>query len=581
MKPPTDLPQSSSVRLLNTYGTNLEGPLLIGVITPSFGSNGYKPVPGSDASVDSLKTVNSGTGEGVFFISTHGGFHAGKGIYSVYTSTVADDMTDELLDSDLDPEAPLQPTLFYMLALQDVGPNKDELHYSFNANFVRTHFKDFGPNSFVFIAACHSNEAEAQDFKQAFFDKKASLYAGWTGAVFIVSTLEPTARLVFERLLGANRFCPEDGEEECSAGPAQPPVFAQRPFDWVSVASDLPLHSLGFDPPTKKDPGAMLGFAPAGSSGFGLLAPSISNMSVDETKGQGQLTINGIFGQDPRNVAGGAEGDGVVTVGGPNSPVTIVSWAPNQIIVNLTSSGPGSSGDVQVVVRQHKSNAARLTEWQGTFQGVWAGHDSLKQTINFEPAIRLDLRQYRPVIHFPPIEPGSILQVIQAISSPVSTGSFACTGEGIYNHPGSSIDTFTWMGSGNLPLFQAGSSSVPPIFYGAGGFLMSHTAMSFSASAGGTTTGPCSFTEHIKLLPPTCDPSVQSCEGDTSGQIPLPCTALPLTNLTLDSNSAAIQGNTVPLGSFACNVDDPGQSTVSWNMIEPLSDTAPDPRSAR
>jgi hypothetical protein len=126
-----------------------------------------------------------------------------------------------------------------------------------------------------------------------------------------------------------------------------------------------------------------------------------------------------------------------------------------------------------------------------------------------------------------------------------------------------------------------GSSSLPPVFFGAGGILMSHTAMLFSASAGGTTTGPCSFNEHIKFLPPNCDPSVQSCEGDTSGQFPLICSALPATTLTLDPNIAAIQGNMVDLGKLPCFTDEPGRATASWNMIEPLSNTAPDPLSAR
>jgi hypothetical protein len=574
-----DLPMSSQVRVLDAIGSGF--PTSNADIAGWLTANGYQEVAGADASEKSLRTV---VGDGVFYFGTHGG--AIGDFFLLWTATPWDPACDPNSMSTFCPDSTLRDDVKDGYAKQmgvddffDKGIQqwRTKDHFAITTAFIDHYWQAFAQTAFVYIDACSSDDlsdTRVQVFVNEILNvKKASLFAGWTGTVDNGIAVN-TSKLVFDRLLGANEFCPEDGTL-CHPGAAAPPAFAQRAFDFKQVEEDLPLHGLG------NDGAADLHFKPNAelvpATSFGILAPSISNMTVDETKGQGQLTIEGIFGQDPRK--GGSPNDGVVTVGGPNSPVKIVSWTPEEIIVNLTSSGPGGFGDVQVVVRQHKSNVARLTEWLATFQGVWAGNDSLKQTINFQPAFRLDLRQYRPVIHKPPVEPSSVF--FESIASPVSTGSFACTGVGIYTHPGKSIDTFTWTGSGDLPLLPAGSASPPPVFYVASGSLTSHTAMSFSASAGGTTTGPCSFTEHIKLLPPNCDPSVQSCEGDTSGKVPLICTGLPPTNMTLDSNTAAIQGNIVALGNLSCDVDEPGPSTVSWDMIEPLSNTAPDPLSAR
>jgi hypothetical protein len=578
--PSPDLPMSIKARLLNALGPDFANPV------PDLhawlvDNQGYSDPIGGGATVEALRTVG---GDGVLYFNSHAGIDTKKNVpFNIWTASptteykslnVSDPIQSALKD-DIDQGGIIDVIADDHKALL-TGEWVSVHHYGITAEFVNNHWVNFGQNALVFINTCDSDfpDTSAQDFKDAVFAKLASVYVGWTEEVsddFAASA----ARLVFDRLLGADQYCPEDGLT-CHPGPAAggnatPPVFAQRAFDYKQVEKDLPKHDLA------ADGAAQITFTanPFIPTSFGILAPSISNLTVDETKGQGQLTIEGIFGQNPNS---GQSNGGVVTVGGPNSPVHIVSWTPEKIIVDLTSSGPGSSGDVQVVVRQHKSNVARLTEWQGTFQGVWAGNDSLKQTINFQPAFRLDLRQYRPVIHNPPVEPESV--VFLPISSPVSMGSFACTGEGIYTIPGE-MHTFTWMGSGNLPLLPAGSSSPPAVFFEAGGLLMNHTTMSFQAEAGGTTVGPCSFHEHIKILPPNCDPSVQSCEGDTSGQFPLLCTGVPTTNLTLDPNTAAIEGNSLPLGNLPCFVDQPGPSRVSWSVIPPLANTAPDPVSAR
>jgi hypothetical protein len=155
-------------------------------------------------------------------------------------------------------------------------------------------------------------------------------------------------------------------------------------------------------------------------------------MSVDETMGQGgQLTIEGIFGKDRDSV----------TVGGPNSDPTIESWGTNKIVVDLNLSGLGSAGDVQVTVRGHQSNVARLTDWWGSqFTFTVMDLDSLKQKTVYNLHFRDDVREWRKEIHQPPIEPSGLVA-----SANDSTSTFLSSGSSTQI-----ATTFIWKGSGTL-----------------------------------------------------------------------------------------------------------------------------------
>ena len=52
-----------------------------------------------------------------------------------------------------------------------------------------------------------------------------------------------------------------------------------------------------------------------------------------------------------------------VTVGGQE--VAMHTWQPTYILAALPGHGPGSAGDVVVSARNHRSNAAPLSEWRG------------------------------------------------------------------------------------------------------------------------------------------------------------------------------------------------------------------------
>ena len=89
-----------------------------------------------------------------------------------------------------------------------------------------------------------------------------------------------------------------------------------------------------------------------------------------------------------------------VFVGG--QPCHVLTWANNQILCDLPLSGPGSSGEVIVTVRQQYSNTAYLTEWEGDFIHTVTGKGSLKQAATYHIRLQADIRLVRNHIHEAP-----------------------------------------------------------------------------------------------------------------------------------------------------------------------------------
>jgi hypothetical protein len=162
--------------------------------------------------VANLKTVG---GDGVFYFSSHGGYVGKQGStgttldplrYAVWTATRANILEDQLLEpEDVKNTIAGPPFLIVVWANGDIKP-----HYAITARFVRNYFHDFSADSFVYLDACTSDDPRtgpdsAQDFKQALFDKKASVYAGWSDEPDHLDAAN-NARLGFDRLLGANEF---------------------------------------------------------------------------------------------------------------------------------------------------------------------------------------------------------------------------------------------------------------------------------------------------------------------------------------------------------------------------------------
>lgn len=582
----TEIPHSSAVSLRNTLSSlafndaDLVSDLAMMLSDPN---NNYQ-VTQPDSRVDG-SLPNAG-GDGVFYFTSHGGFTKRKGMpgvfdYAIYTATKADPYMDLVLPtSDVFGTATSDRTLIKMLATvsKDLVTQKpiDELHYGIKASYVRKHFQPFSDGSLVYIDACSSDDPrltageDAQDMKRAFFDKNASVYAGWTNTVLDpVST--QSARLVFDRFLGANKFFLETLPTSSGA------VFKQRSFDWQSVLEDLPKHGLGSDADLDAGTLAQLTFTQnpnLSSNIFSQLSPSIGPMFSLETgpgaQGQPVLNIFGSFGVDPGT-------DGFVTVGGIQT--NVLQWLPDEVLVNLPTGGQGAAGDVVVAVRQHKSNPARMTEWQATFNFDMPGSlPGLDQSATFNPMFRADIRQFRPVIHDPPQEPAAGL--MEAMLPGSINASFKCTGvtDPVPFELGGGTTTYTWTGNGSAPAYDESSAGIippPDLFYAFNGqSLQSHTTVKAGLVLH-QKNPPCNLhTHNVFFGPPRAEIDTDLAIDFSFGNGSF--------SLTLD-DQANIQADKATFPGLTCIGPPPNfcTGTLRWNNIQPVSGTAPDPDSPR
>jgi len=556
---PTELPQSRQVRIVSSMGSGFDDPspdIKLWLII-----HGYDPATDADASLDSLRNVG---GDGVFYISAHGGIDKDEKSLRVRTSTLVNSKCNPNLvgyNADLCSDLLLPDDITNKRVIVTVAKEKwnsttkkwiSEDHYSIDKAFVEHYNWSFAANSLVYIDTCHSNQADpnVQAFKETLIANGASVYVGWTEEVGSGVSAD-TARLVFDRLLGANMFCPEDGAEQCSHGPAIPPAFAQRPFDYTQVAFDLPKHNLGAD--TK--PTANLKFDATGS--FGLLAPSI--MTMIPMEGQQQLLIQGSFGsvQD------------TVTIGG--TPVGVLKWSEDGSTIT-TDLPSGAAGDVVVTVNGHKSNAAQLTKWIGGFTATLTGPESAKQTVVFQTSFRADVRKFRVVIHDPPFEPSS--SAIELVNSE-SSAPFACSGTYSFTSPGRS-DTYTWKGAGSLKPFDLTSLMRPPsspYFFIVGALVMSHTEMSMQLNVSqNLSVAPCEQDDHIVFSGPP--PS----QLDNNNPFDIQFSTLDA-KLRLNDTTAVIAADDQSFTGHCSDVAVVSACAVKlhWDSIAPALDSGPNP----
>jgi hypothetical protein len=241
---------------------------------------------------------------------------------------------------------------------------------------------NFSPNSLIWISACSSNGTKSQDFVSACLSKAGNkaLYVGWTDFADGDHAVQVT-KFVIDRLLGANLLAPKESPD-------------QRSFDFVQVYNDLRkrgLHSRPTLNPTTG--GAFVGrnteiiFTQGSASTFGLLAPSIEQVLIDEYAEKAILL--GTFGEpDPSERA--------VLIGGIEAQVAAGDWTPTKIKATLPQSGPGSAGDVVVIVRAHKSNVRRITTWKWKLRYKWTDErPALKVAGTFDIRFRADIGEYR------------------------------------------------------------------------------------------------------------------------------------------------------------------------------------------
>jgi hypothetical protein len=421
-----ELPKTNQVRMLNALGTYYGPPPQ--ELKSWLAASGYDFVDG-DATVDELKNVS---GDGIFYFRTHGGrgrdVHSER-VYGLWTSTPVNAFNDTLLKADLD-----AGRLRYAAAPHDENPMYDPdldnpnsercqnaeppcqnpyrvgLHYSITPEFVE-HYMSFGGNTLVFIDACSSQN---NAMRRAFLGKTSvSTYAGWTGSVSEGFT-NKTAKLFFDRLLGVNKEPPEE----------KPKV---RPFDAESVHAYMVLKDAHSDPADRGTTFEVL------TSGVGLtvLVPSIKVMEVHEDTDE--LFIYGIFGTE----------QGKVWIDG--SPVKVLNWESDLVVVHLEDKGPGSAGDVIVEVRDHESNMVPLTEWRGQIH-YQANADTMAPNLNtlvdMDVHLRADVHAFREK----PWEPPQDREVHFTLAGD-SKAHFNMNGSAEFE--GAKFET---TGSGSLPL---------------------------------------------------------------------------------------------------------------------------------
>jgi hypothetical protein len=580
------VPISSKILFLNVFGSfGAADGNAINEISKWLTPQKYDPVNGT-ASVASL--MNDVVDNGVLYFSTHGAVDDGGKLYALYTT----DATTPALDEFFKDTDALGKTIVKMSVDQGrfdffAGKWVPDTHYGITAAFVRKYFQ-FGANSFVYINACGTtgDNPIAADLEQAFFDADATVYAGWTAATDDTKASN-TAKLIVDRLLGANQFALETLPTASGA------VFKQRPFDWGSANNDAFLHfecpglspangtKCGYDAVTKSF--LVIEPNPKSQSEFTLLAPSISYMKMDEGEdnagNKAQLTINGIFDSgQPSVMVGGSidtssRGIPVVTGG---KDVDVVSWSPSQIVVTLPYSGLGSAGNVQVTVRDHVSNVAQLTEWrsqpdQVTFTLTGAG--TLQQQQNSGLHLRADIRQWRNVIHDPPIEPGE-LEVRPIASANDSTATISSSGTATF-----AKSSWSWKGSDTLTNFF-GSARVADNYFFLNGVITDSKHMTFAlddiATHGGTCTecgvGICTERPLFATGPFGWFSSWAGVPTYTDAQF------------ETNGDSVSIKGDTMSASGIgnACGPtnDLTLRGNFNWATIPSVAGTAPDPESA-
>jgi hypothetical protein len=425
-------------------------------IAPLLSANGYTTILSDPGSIGSLKTVS---GDGVFYMSSHGGACTvpdidpatgnvrvnpdgtaiGRAEFGIWTSS---------------PYNPNDPNEFrddMRLGRVGVGidtydrrTGEERAHYWITWYFVNA-YMNFGQNSLVWFSACHSNSGYSTSLVAQCLLKGAGLYVGWSDVVGTKACVA-AGRFIFDRLLGSNTTNPKEN----------PP---QRPFDYEGTWADLRFHGLHLHPIGGSSPPATTEIkyqARAGGTDFGLLAPSIERVLISETTDQ--AILKGIFGSPPAN-------ERAVMIGGIEAMVD--SWAEDEILCRLPRTGAGSAGDVFVMVRAHKSNVRRITEWNIPMDFEFRDPDRpiLKVSGPIFVRFRADVGEYREIPHDPPER----LPVRAAIATRESSADFTGTGtwadddgECVYTWEGH--ETFPASGYGTLfPPFLLARFKVDPI----------------------------------------------------------------------------------------------------------------------
>lgn len=338
---------------------------------------GYVEAPALSPTVDGFLKVR---GDGVFVLFSHG--DAGQlkdrsNVYAVWTSTNVGYPEEALYDAYFDSHE-----LAYMImpGRDAQGGCSTVTNYGITATFVARRMS-FTENSLVYLNVCQSGSAAAGDFRQALANAGASVVVGWDGNVSVGTTFKTLPYLI-DRLLGANEVQPRENPK-------------QRAFNIYDVRDNMAAVGRVTEPLT----GATLEVFRL-SGDFGLLAPTIQFLSIDDDGQQPRLIIAGLFGTDP------GEGKRSVTING--TELENILWNPTEIDCDIPESGGNAFGTVVVKVGSgqgaRESNPVNITQWEGelTYERDDPGDQTATMKIKFR--ILADIHDFRDEPGEPPFK---------------------------------------------------------------------------------------------------------------------------------------------------------------------------------
>lgn len=399
-----ELPRETKARLLHSFGRNFQGQDPINEMRGYLQGRGWNVRPGVEGQAG-LFTLKSTSGDGFFYINTHGGridvddpSETDGKMYAIQSSTLVDDDNDKTFAADLSALRLVHYTAHNLETINILGiPTgiRDwDTRYGVTYRFVNA-YMSFARDSVVLVNACFSGKNGA--FINAILGKGAGVYLGWSASLSDTAAYRSGPYFV-DRMLGANQHADKES----------PP---QRAFSYDLVLQDMAKKGLATD---TKTGGQLQATVASGVKQPPIFAPSIRYVQVDEDKEQ--LTLVGEFGADQPKV----------TVGG--TALAPATWSAEKIVAPLPQKGPGSSGDVVVEVRGVKSNARQLTEWSIPLKYVWnnpGGKTGWKVEGSGTIRLRADVAGHRVV-------PGEVPKYIPRGGPPTKDSSLTLTGSGAF-----------------------------------------------------------------------------------------------------------------------------------------------------
>jgi hypothetical protein len=230
----------------------------------------------------------------------------------------------------------------YLSHYPDPDPAKNAWYYHITSQFVRHYFR-FSANSLVFIDGCGTAAGlgTSADFINAFHEKQASVYLGWTGEIDD-DYARSVAKFIFGGLLGTE-LGDLIGKES-----RQPP---RRPFDLDAMLSVLREHNKdeykGVKLVTNRGPG-----------NFGGLLPNIFGMTVAPIGKE--LSIVGLVGDDKARAKATINGKRLREKKEAHEDPSLLGL---RLTCGLSECRGG--GEVVLDVDGRQSNWRWLTEWTG------------------------------------------------------------------------------------------------------------------------------------------------------------------------------------------------------------------------